>query len=411
MPASLDDAIRLVGLRVDANIGVYPHEHGRLQRLEFDVELTTDNARAAATDDVAYTIDYDQVAAIVREICGSQHHRLIETLAGKIAERLRSTFGARVSAVSVRVRKPGAVPDAATVEVVVKRGAGTTQLPELVLGEHRLVRGGRALIMGIVNATPDSFFDRGKFFDARDPGPAIARAEQLIAEGADVVDIGGETAQPSSPVLEVEEEIARVVPVIAALAKRVKVPISVDTYKPEVARRAIAAGASLINDTSGLADVRLADVARETGAGIVCMHIVGHPKERLTPGFVDPVGAVLEFLRAKVELLEARGVPRARILVDPGIGFGKTSSENLSLIAHTDALRSIGAAVLFACSRRTFLGELFGGLPPEDRLEPTAAVNAVAILGGADMIRVHDVRFFARMSKMLGLVGARRGPA
>jgi len=409
MPASLEDAIRIEGLRVDANVGVYPHEHGRLQRLEFDVELATDVSRAAATDDVAHTIDYDQVAAIVREICGSKHHQLIETLAGKIAERLRSTYGARVTGVSVRVRKPGAVPDAATVEVVVRRGAVVVpRLPELVLGDHRLARGGRALIMGIVNATPDSFFDRGKFFDARDPGPAIARAEQLIAEGADLVDIGGETAQPSSPVLEVEEEIARVVPVVAALAKRVKVPISVDTYKPEVARRAIAAGASLINDTSGLADVRLADVARETGAGIVCMHIVGHPKERLTPGFADPVGSVLDFLRAKVELLEARGVPRERILVDPGIGFGKTSGENLDLIAHTEALRSLGTAVLFACSRRTFLGEFFGGLPPEDRLEPTAAVNAVAILGGADMIRVHDVRFFSRLSKMLELVAQRR---
>src|SRR5688500_1354094 len=234
---------------------------------------------------------------------------------------------------------------------------------DLIAGRYRIVLGTRPRIMGIVNATPDSFFDRGQWFDAENPGPAIDRARDLSAQGAEIIDVGGETAQPSSPVLEPEEEIRRVVPVIAALAKSVTVPISVDTYKPEVARAAIDAGAVIINDTSGLADERLATIAAETGAAIVVMHIPSHPKERIEPGYPDPVGAIFEFLRAKTEIIEKRGVPPERIVVDPGIGFGKTPEENLKLIAELGALKKLGYAILFACSRRTFLGNLMGGQP------------------------------------------------
>ncbi|MFO0726544.1 MAG: dihydropteroate synthase [Myxococcota bacterium] len=412
MRSPLSDAVRVTGLRLDAEIGVYPHEHGRKQRLEVDIELRTSLAEAGRSDDVKDTIDYDGLAAIARQVAGAGHHALIETIAHQVAERIFTQHSGRVRSVLVRVRKPGAVPDAETVEVEARRGLeDKPRRAELVLGRHRLKLGERALVMGIVNATPDSFFDRGKYFDARDPGPAIARAEAVIADGADVLDVGGETAQPSSPVLSAEEEIARVVPVISALAARTQVPISVDTYKPEVAERAIAAGASLINDTSGLADPRLADVAAKTGAGLVIMHIVGHPKERRTPGFADPIQAISDFLREKMAIAEGRGVPRERLLIDPGIGFGKTPSENLALIRDLAALHALDAAVLFACSRRTFLGDFFGGLPPEDRLEPTAAVNAAAMLAGAQMVRVHDVRFFARMSKTLSLVEQAQRPA
>lgn len=275
---------------------------------------------------------------------------------------------------------------------------------ELKLGRHTLTLGARARVMGVVNATPDSFFDRGRFFREDDPSPVVARAEALVREGADIIDVGGETAQPTSPVLDAEDEIRRVVPAIAALAARISVPISVDTYKPEVARAAIAAGASLINDTSGLADPRLAEVAAETGAGIVCMHIPCHPKERLEPGYEDPVGAVMAFLREKTQRILAAGVSSDRIVVDPGVGFGKKPSENLQLIAKVGALSSLGYPVLFACSRRTFLGNLMGGEPAEERLEATAAVNAVAMLEGADIVRVHDVKFMAKLAKMLALV-------
>lgn len=273
-----------------------------------------------------------------------------------------------------------------------------------VAGNYRIPLDGRARIMGIVNATPDSFFDRGKYFDAADPGPAIARAEQLVAEGAEIIDVGGETAQPSSPVLEVEEEVRRVVPVIAALAKRIAVPISVDTYKAEVARRAVAAGASIINDTTGLADVALAEIAASTGAALVIMHIAGHPKERLEPGYADVVGAVTEFLREKGAIAERAGLPKARIAIDPGVGFGKRAEENLRLIARVGELRALGYPLLFACSRRTFLGNLMGGQAPHERLEATVAVNAAAILAGADIVRVHDVGFIAKMARMLAMV-------
>ncbi len=274
----------------------------------------------------------------------------------------------------------------------------------LVLGQYQLDLDEKTRVMGIVNATPDSFFDQGTHFKAGDSSPTVARALQLVEEGADIIDVGGETAQPTSPVLSPQEEIDRVVPAIEALAKHLTVPISVDTYKPQVAEAAIAAGASLINDTSGLADKGLAEVAAKTGAGILCMHIPCHPKERINPGYTDPVSAIGEFLREKAEIIMQAGVPKNRILVDPGIGFGKTPEENLELIKNTRQLRKLGFAVLFACSRRTFLGNLMGGLPPEDRLEPTVAVNAAAVLGGAQIIRVHDVKFMSRMLRMLDMV-------
>lgn len=274
----------------------------------------------------------------------------------------------------------------------------------LIAGNYRIPLDGRARIMGIVNATPDSFFDRGKYFDAADPGPAIARAEQLVAEGAEIIDVGGETAQPSSPVLEVEEELRRVVPVIAALAKRVSVPISVDTYKAEVARRAIEAGASIINDTTGLADESLAVLAARSGAALVIMHIAGHPKERLEPGYADVVGAVISFLREKGEIAQRAGLPAERILIDPGVGFGKKVEENLRLIARVGELRALGYPLLFACSRRTFLGNLMGGQAPHERLEATVAVNASAMISGVDVVRVHDVAFISKVARMLAMV-------
>ncbi len=399
------DRIILEGLRVDAMIGVYPHELRVHQRLDIDVVLETDVAAAARLDDVARTVDYDAVARIARDLVLSKHHQLIETLADGIADAVLAAFIDRVGAVTVRIKKPGAVPAAANVMVEARRSREDGPRERtLVMGAHRLRLGGRAYVMGVVNATPDSFYDKGKFFSASDPGPAIARAEALVAEGADLVDVGGETAQPTSPVLSPEEEIARVVPVIRGLAGRIAVPISVDTYKPEVAQAAVEAGASLINDTSGLADPRLAEVAARTGAGLVCMHIPCHPKERKTPGYPDPVRSISEFLRERTDVARAAGVPAERLLVDPGIGFGKTADESLALTARLSGLRRLGYPVLYACSRRTFLGELMGGLAPEDRLEPTVAVNAIAVLQGADMVRVHDVRFFARLVRMMELV-------
>lgn len=401
------DRILIEGLVVDAYVGVYPHEEKIHQRLIIDLTLYADVAPAAAEDDVAKTIDYDQAAAIARSVVASRHHRLIETIADEIARAVLARFARQLAKVDVRVAKPGAVPDAGSVATAVSREPSRLDRV-LQLGSHRLLLGARTLVMGIVNATPDSFFDRGKFFDPHDPSPAIARARELIAEGADLIDIGGETAQPNSPIMSPEEEIARVVPVIRALAAETSLPISVDTYKPAVAREAVLAGASLINDTSGLSDPALAGVAAETGAAIVCMHIPSHPKERIYPGYADPIGAVWDFLLERTARIEKAGVPRSRIVIDPGIGFGKTADESLRLTARLGELRRMGYALLYACSRRTFLGDLMGGQPPEERLEATAAVNTTAIAQGADLIRVHDVRFFARLTRMMALIEARR---
>jgi dihydropteroate synthase len=394
------DQIRLRGLAVDALIGVYPHEEQLRQRLLIDLDLTTDLRSAGASDDVARTVDYDRLAAIARQVATARHHRLIEAVAEEIARRILEEEAPRVRRVRVRVAKPGAVRDAERVAVEVSRSA-PRRPRRLVLRSHALPLGQRPLIMGIVNATPDSFYDRGRYFDPSDPGPAVRRALELIAEGADLIDIGGETAQPSSPVLDPAEEIRRVVPVIAELAFKTDRPISVDTYKPAVAEAALAAGASLINDTTGLVDPRLAQIAADSGAGLVIMHIPGHPKERINPGYPDPVGSVGRFLADKSRIARRAGLSKEQILLDPGIGFGKTAAESLELTAHFGALKTLGHPLLYACSRRTFLGELLGGLPPEDRLEATAAVNAAAMLQGADVIRVHDVRFFARMSRVM----------
>ncbi len=277
----------------------------------------------------------------------------------------------------------------------------------------RLVLGDKTLVMGVVNATPDSFFDVGAHYSEDNPLPAIERAVELIEAGADIIDIGGETAQPASSIVAAEEEIRRVVPVIKGLRAKSDIPISVDTYKVAVARAALCAGAQIINDTSGLADPKLADVAAEFGAGIVCMHLPGHPKERHCPGYPDPVAAVREFWLEKISVLRERGVENSQILLDPGIGFGKTPQENLQLIAKTAQLRIPEFGLLFACSRRTFLGDLMGGQTPAERLEATVAVNAHAIVAGADIIRVHDVEFMHRLAKMLGLLkeqGAHGGP-
>jgi len=269
---------------------------------------------------------------------------------------------------------------------------------ELVLGRHSLLRGDRPLIMGVLNLTPDSFFAGGRAFDPADPAVAAARAEQLVADGADLIDLGAQATAGRE--LDPAEEIARMVPVVRVLAARVAVPISVDTWKPQVALAAIEAGASLINDISGLADEGLATVAATTGAGIVCMH-----NRLLRPGPTDAVRAVLGFLRERTRIIRERGVGAERIVVDPGIGFGKDPLTSLQLVARLQEVRRLGYPVLFACSRSRLLGHLLDA-PPEALLEATIAMNVTAVLRGADLLRVHDVRVTARASRMAELLRA-----
>ena len=265
-------------------------------------------------------------------------------------------------------------------------------------GEWRLARrslpwGARTLVMGVLNVTPDSFSDGGRFFDA---ARALEHAARMVEEGADILDIGGESTRPGSADVDAEEEERRVVPVVAALAGRVPVPISVDTTKARVARAALDAGAEIVNDISGLRfEPALADEVARARAGLVLMHSLGTRGTLHTlPPVEDVLGEVTESLRASVQEAERRGVERASLCVDPGVGFGKSQEQNVALIARLDVLACAftDLPILVGTSRKRFVGALLGGAPVEERLHGTMATVAAAVLRGASVVRVHDVR-------------------
>ncbi len=280
-----------------------------------------------------------------------------------------------------------------------------TKPTETRCGETVLRWGAKTYIMGIVNVTPDSFSGDGL---GGDIGAAVARAEQFVAEGADIVDVGGESTRPAAPFVSEDEETARVVPVIAAMARRLALPISVDTSRSAVAQAACAAGATMVNDVWGLhRDPALVGVVAEYGATLVLMHnrvanpsltpLGGHYAAVAYEG--DIMAAIIEWLDEGIQLAVAGGVPRSQLLVDPGIGFGKTPAQNLEIMRRLPELRVLGVPVLLGTSRKSFIG-LTLGLPIEDRVEGTAATVALGIAGGVDVVRVHDVRQMARVATM-----------
>ena len=252
--------------------------------------------------------------------------------------------------------------------------------------------------MGILNVTPDSFSDGGQFVSL---DAALAHAEQMIAEGADIIDVGGESTRPGGEPVSVEEEINRVVPVIEELAQRTDTPISVDTTKSEVARAALDAGAAIVNDISALRfDFYVADAVARAGAGVVLMHSRGTPAtmHRLPP-VADIMHEVTHSLRASINMAERRGVSRESIVIDPGIGFGKTQEQNLELLAKLDQLIAAfpDYPLLIGTSRKSFIGRLLADdsgtpAPAEDRLHGSLATITAAILKGAHIVRVHDVK-------------------
>ncbi|MEK7848141.1 MAG: dihydropteroate synthase [Chloroflexota bacterium] len=265
-------------------------------------------------------------------------------------------------------------------------GAGVTRI-----GGREFRWGQRPFVMGIINVTPDSFSGDGL---ACDVGAAVARAQEMEAAGADILDIGGESTRPGSAPITADEELGRVLPALERIVAAVKVPVSIDTYKVEVARRAVAAGASLINDVWGLKqDPALARVAAEAGVPLVVMH-----NQRGTC-YVDLVAEVLASLRWSLGRAEEAGVPLENLIVDPGIGFGKTLEHNLELMRRLRELRSLGRPVLLGTSRKSMIG-LVLGLPPDQRMEGTAATVALGIAGGADIVRVHDVAPMVRVCRM-----------
>ena len=261
------------------------------------------------------------------------------------------------------------------------------------IARRTLALDARTLVMGVLNVTPDSFSDGGRFFS---PERAIEHAERMLAEGADIIDIGGESSRPGSEPVSVEEELRRVLPVIEQLAGLPEAIISIDTTKSEVAHAALGAGACIVNDISALRfDFHIADEAARAGAGLVLMHSRGTPAtmQRLPPA-PDIVHEVTTSLRRSLAMAERRGVARASIVLDPGIGFGKTPEQNVELIAQLGQLARAfpGVPWLVGTSRKSFIGHLLNDVPAAERLHGTMASVTAAILQSASIVRVHDVR-------------------
>ena len=252
------------------------------------------------------------------------------------------------------------------------------------------LRSNKVLVMGVLNVTPDSFSDGGKFFD---PDIAAARAVEMASEGADIIDIGGESTRPGAAEVPAREEIRRVAPVIERLKGRLSAEISIDTRKSEVAAAALSAGASIVNDVSGLRhDQGMAGVIAKHGAGAILMHMKGSPADMQEgPEYSDLIGEITESLKRSADEALRAGIPKDRIAIDPGIGFGKTVDHNLEILNKLDRFTSLGFPVCVGTSRKSFLGRILGKEDARDRLAGTIATCVLAVMKGAGILRVHDV--------------------
>lgn len=246
----------------------------------------------------------------------------------------------------------------------------------------------RPAVMGVLNVTPDSFSDGGVFLS---PQKAVAQALRMAEEGADIIDIGGESTRPGAPPVSAQEEIDRVVPVIAAVREKIRLPISIDTSKPEVMRAAVAAGAGFINDVRALRTDGTLEAAAELHVPVCLMHMQGEPRTMQDdPRYADVVGEVRDFLKERRDACMNAGIPAARIVVDPGFGFGKTLEHNLELLRGLKKLQNLGAPILAGLSRKSMIGKAIG-LPVERRLHASVALAVMAVQNGARIVRVHDV--------------------
>lgn len=259
---------------------------------------------------------------------------------------------------------------------------------EFSCGKYQL-KLNRPHVMGIVNVTPDSFSDGGKFSST---DMAVEHALKLIAEGADILDVGGESTRPGAHPVSLDEELSRVIPVIETLSKLTTVPISIDTYKPEVMRQAIVAGADIVNDVRALQEPGALDVVAKSQAGVCLMHMQGTPQTmQLEPHYEDVVAEVKQFLIDRMNIAIRHGIVKNRILIDPGFGFGKTRAHNISLIQHLDALNVIDQPLLVGLSRKSVLGAITGG-DEGQRLYASIAASVISAMKGAKILRVHDVK-------------------
>jgi dihydropteroate synthase len=256
------------------------------------------------------------------------------------------------------------------------------------------------LVMGVINVTPDSFSDGGRFLRTED---AVAQALRLAEEGADYLDVGGESSRPGADEVGEQEELDRVAPVIECVVAEVDVPVSVDTYKPRVAAECLASGASYVNDITGLEDPEMIRVVAEAGAGVVIMHMRGRPQTmQRDVQYEDLVQEIRTFLQERSGRARDAGIER--IVIDPGLGFGKTAHHNFELIRRLGEFVSLDLPILVGPSRKFFLGSLPSGLPPEERLEGTLAAVAVSVMNGAAIVRVHDVAETKRVVEVLDVI-------
>lgn len=277
------------------------------------------------------------------------------------------------------------------------------------LSDRVLTVGRRPLVMGIVNVTPDSFSDGGQFAST---DAAVAHGLALVREGADLLDIGGESTRPGAQPVSLDEELRRVVPVVAALAAQVVLPISVDTSKAEVARQSIAAGAQIVNDVTALrGDPGMGEVVRSSNAGVILMHMQGTPQTMQdAPHYDDVVADIGRFLEERLHDLAERGIAAERTALDPGIGFGKTLEHNLEILARLEEFQRLGRPVCLGISRKGFISQVLGGRARDERLAGSVAVACwAACRGSAQIVRVHDVRETADALRLIDAVETKRG--
>lgn len=267
---------------------------------------------------------------------------------------------------------------------------------------HHLDLACRTAVMGILNVTPDSFFDGGAHFSLRD---AVNHGLTLAKEGADIIDVGGESTRPYSDPLPLDEELRRVIPVIKALAQETDLTISIDTYKSEVARLAIEAGATMVNDVSALRfDPGMGPLVAEADLPIVLMHMKGTPRDmQVNPTYEDLIGEILAFLRKAVDEAHSVGIRKELVIIDPGIGFGKSFDDNLRILRELDAFSSLGQPIMVGTSNKAFIGHTLG-LPPDSRDTGTMATVAAAVMNGADIVRVHNVKTAKETVRMIDAI-------
>lgn len=285
----------------------------------------------------------------------------------------------------------------------------------LELGEATLDLSGITRIMGILNITPDSFSDGGAFISSGriDHSRAVEHALIMAEDGADIIDIGGESTRPGSASVALAEELDRVLPVIEGIKRHSSVILSVDTSKAAVARAAVAVGASIVNDISGGSfDPEMLDAIRQTGAGFIIMHMKGTPADmQVNPVYDDVVAEVREALAERARMARDAGIAPGRIMLDPGIGFGKTLEHNLAIINCLDSIAALGYPVVLGVSRKAFIGKLTGTEAPSDRLEGTIASSVIGIVRGASILRVHDVKAVKRACLVADAVLRAEGPS